>query len=62
MFKKLFGASQPKVDTASQKIMESKRNQFEIKKARNEIEIKIEENHNKIEAIEGRIRDRTKVS
>ena len=62
MFKKLFGKNEPKIDPAQQKLIEQKKNQFEIKQTKETIERKIDENQNKMEGMERQIREKTRVS
>lgn len=63
IFKKIFGqAQQVPSNTQQQKELQRKKNQYDIRVSKQQLEQKIEENYNKMEALERQIREKTQVS
>ncbi len=63
IFKKIFGqAQQVPSNTQQQKEFQRKKNQYDIRVSKQQLEQKIEENYNKMEALERQIREKTQVS
>ena len=64
MFKNLFGSKdkKPKMTAEEAKAIEKKKSEFEIKKTKEDLSGKIQDNENKINAIESQIKEKTQLA